>query len=272
MKNLKFFFLIIIFLYPNNIYSQIVNMESSRKEGLIGSHFQINIGLNGSSGTVDRTNYSLEGRVDINSDKWQRFGILSYKREEKDDSITSNNTFLHLRGVRKISPLLAVEGFIQLSEKPLQKIKRRELIGAGIRLSPYKSIKVGLGVFNEDEERVLSKSRETVRINSYITNSFNISELIRTVSLDLDKTVRINSYITNSFNISESASFESTLYIQPDIEDFSELRSYLVLGLRLKISERFSSIITYENTHDSSPPPLTDKSNSFYGVKFSFEY
>ncbi|MDG2413712.1 MAG: DUF481 domain-containing protein [Hyphomicrobiales bacterium] len=245
MKNLKFFFLIIIFLYPNNIYSQIVNMESSRKEGLIGSHFQINIGLNGSSGTVDRTNYSLEGRVDVNSDKWQRFGILSYKREEKDDSITSNNTFLHLRGVRKISPLLAVEGFIQLSEKPLQKIKRRELIGAGIRLSPYKSIKVGLGVFNEDEERVLSKSRETVRINSYITNSFNISE---------------------------SASFESTLYIQPDIEDFSELRSYLVLGLRLKISERFSSIITYENTHDSSPPPLTDKSNSFYGVKFSFEY
>ncbi len=245
MKNLKFFFLIIIFLYPNNIYSQIVNMESSRKEGLIGSHFQINIGLNGSSGTVDRTNYSLEGRVDVNSDKWQRFGILSYKREEKDNSITSNNTFLHLRGVRKISPLLAVEGFIQLSEKPLQKIKRRELIGAGIRLSPYKSIKVGLGVFNEDEERVLSKSRETVRINSYITNSFNISE---------------------------SASFESTLYIQPDIEDFSELRSYLVLGLRLKISERFSSIITYENTHDSSPPPLTDKSNSFYGVKFSFEY
>ena len=245
MKNLKFFFLIIIFLYPNNIYSQIVNMESSRKEGLIGSHFQINIGLNGSSGTVDRTNYSLEGRVDVNSEKWQRFGILSYKREEKDDSITSNNTFLHLRGVRKISPLLAVEGFIQLSEKPLQKIKRRELIGAGIRLSPYKSIKVGLGVFNEDEERVLSKSRETVRINSYITNSFNISE---------------------------SASFESTLYIQPDIEDFSELRSYFVLGLRLKISERFSSIITYENTHDSSPPPLTDKSNSFYGVKFSFEY
>ena len=245
MKNLKFFFLIIIFLYPNNIYSQIVNMESSRKEGLIGSHFQINIGLNGSSGTVDRTNYSLEGRVDVNSDKWQRFGILSYKREEKDNSITSNNTFLHLRGVRKISPLLAIEGFIQLSEKPLQKIKRRELIGAGIRLSPYKSIKVGLGVFNEDEERVLSKSRETVRINSYITNSFNISE---------------------------SASFESTLYIQPDIEDFSELRSYLVLGLRLKISERFSSIITYENTHDSSPPPLTDKSNSFYGVKFSFEY
>jgi hypothetical protein len=220
-------------------------MESSRKENLIGAYYQFNLGLNGSSGTVDRTNYSLEGRVDINSNKWQRFGIISYKREEKDNSINSNNTFLHLRGVRKISSLLAVEGFIQLSEKPLQKIKRRELVGLGVRLSPYKAIKLGLGVFDENEERILSVSR---------------------------KTVRINSYITNAFNISDSASFESTLYIQPDIEDFSELRSYLVLGLRLKISEHFSSIISYENTHDSSPPPSTDKSNSFYGVKFTFEY
>jgi hypothetical protein len=220
-------------------------MESSRKENLIGSHVQINIGLNGSSGTVDRTNYSLEGRFDNNSSNWQRFAIFSYKREEKDNSITSNNTFMHLRGVRKITPLVAIEGFIHLSEKPLQKIKRRELIGAGLRLSPYKSIKIGLGIFNENEERILSEARETVRINSYITNSFNISE---------------------------TASFDTTLYIQPDLEDFSELRSYLVLGLRLKISERFSSIITYENTHDSSPPPLTDKSNSFYGVKFSYEY
>ena len=245
MKNLKIIFLFVIFIYPYSVYSQIVNMESSRKENLIGSHVQINIGLNGSSGTVDRTNYSLEGRFDNNSSNWQRFAIFSYKREEKDNSITSNNTFMHLRGVRKITPLVAIEGFIQLSEKPLQKIKRRELIGAGLRLSPYKSIKIGLGIFNENEERILSEARETVRINSYITNSFNISE---------------------------TASFDTTLYIQPDLEDFSELRSYLVLGLRLKISERFSSIITYENTHDSSPPPLTDKSHSFYGVKFSYEY
>ena len=245
MKNFKIIFLFVIFIYPYSVFSQIVNMESSRKENLIGSHVQINIGLNGSSGTVDRTNYSLEGRLDINSINWQRFAIFSYKREEKDNSITSNNTFMHLRGVRKITPLVAIEGFIQLSEKPLQKIKRRELIGAGLRLSPYKSIKIGLGIFNENEERILSEARETVRINSYITNSFNISE---------------------------TASFDTTLYIQPDLDDFSELRSYLVLGLRLKISERFSSIITYENTHDSSPPPLTDKSNSFYGIKFSYEY
>ena len=244
IKNILFLFLS-LFLLNDLVFAQIVNMESARKESLSGFQFQANFGLNGSSGTVDRTNYSVETRLDYNSNKWQRFGVFSYKREEKDDSITSNNTFFHLRAVRKVNNLVSWEVFSQLSEKPLQKIKRRELFGAGVRLSPYKTLRVGLGLFDENEERILSETR---------------------------KTTRLNTYITNNFKISDTATFESTLYIQPDINDFSELRSFFVAGLRLKITEKFSSIISYENTYDSSPPPGTDQSNSFYGIKFSFEY
>ena len=247
MLNIKkiLFFCLSLFLSTDFLFAQIVNMESARKESLSGFHFQANLGLNGSSGTVDRTNYSVETRLDFNSDKWQRFGVFSYKREEKDDSITSNNTFFHLRAVRKVNSLFSWEIFTQLSEKPLQKIKRRELFGAGVRLSPFKSLRIGLGLFDENEERILSETR---------------------------KTTRLNTYITNDFKISDTATFESTLYIQPDIDDFSEVRSFFVAGLRLKITEKFSSIISYENTYDSSPPPNTDELNSFYGIKFSFEY
>ena len=247
MLNIKkiLFFCLSLFLSTDFLFAQIVNMESARKESLSGFHFQANLGLNGSSGTVDRTNYSVETRLDFNSDKWQRFIVFSYKREEKDDSITSNNTFFHLRAVRKVNSLFSWEIFTQLSEKPLQKIKRRELFGAGVRLSPFKSLRIGLGLFDENEERILSETR---------------------------KTTRLNTYITNNFKISDTATFESTLYIQPDIDDFSEVRSFFVAGLRLKITEKFSSIISYENTYDSSPPPSTDESNSFYGIKFSFEY
>ena len=244
IKNILFLFLS-LFLLNDLVFAQIVNMESARKESLSGFQFQANFGLNGSSGTVDRTNYSVETRLDYNSNKWQRFGVFSYKREEKDDSITSNNTFFHLRAVRKVNNLVSWEVFSQLSEKPLQKIKRRELFGAGVRLNPYKTLRVGLGLFDENEERILSETR---------------------------KTTRLNTYITNDFKISDTATFESTLYIQPDIDDFSEVRSFFVAGLRLKITEKFSSIISYENTYDSSPPPSTDRSNSFYGIKFSFEY
>src|SRR6056300_652992 len=130
IKNILFLFLS-LFLLNDLVFAQIVNMESARKESLSGFQFQANFGLNGSSGTVDRTNYSVETRLDYNSNKWQRFGVFSYKREEKDDSITSNNTFFHLRAVRKVNNLVSWEVFSQLSEKPLQKIKRRELFGAG---------------------------------------------------------------------------------------------------------------------------------------------
>lgn len=244
IKNIIFLCFSLFFL-GDNLFAQIVNMESARKENLSGFHFQANLGLNGSSGTVDRTNYSVETRLDYNSNKWQRFGVFSYKREEKDDSITSNNTFLHLRAVRKVNDLVSWEIFAQLSEKPLQKIKRRELFGAGLRFSPFKSLRIGLGLFDENEKRILSETR---------------------------KTTRLNTYITNDFKISDTAIFESTLYIQPDIDDLSEVRSFFVAGLRLKITEKFSSIISFENTYDSSPPPNTDESNIFYGIKFSFEY
>ena len=247
MLNIKniIFLCFSLFFSGDNLFAQIVNMESARKENLSGFHFQANLGLNGSSGTVDRTSYSVETRLDYNSNKWQRFGVFSYKREEKDDSITSNNTFLHLRAVRKVNDLVSWEIFTQLSEKPLQKIKRRELFGAGLRFSPFKSLRIGLGLFDENEKRILSETR---------------------------KTTRLNTYITNDFKISDTAIFESTLYIQPDIDDLSEVRSFFVAGLRLKITEKFSSIISFENTYDSSPPPNTDESNIFYGIKFSFEY
>mgnify|MGYP005692240887 CR=1 FL=1 len=70
--NIKIILLCLLTLIPfQYLKAQIVNMESARKESLLGSHFQLNLGLNGSSGTVDRTNYSLATRLDNNSEKWQ---------------------------------------------------------------------------------------------------------------------------------------------------------------------------------------------------------
>ena len=78
LKVKNIIFLCFSLIFSNNIlFAQIVNMESARKENLSGFHFQANLGLNGSSGTVDRTNYSVETRLDYNSDKWQRFGVFS---------------------------------------------------------------------------------------------------------------------------------------------------------------------------------------------------
>ena len=243
--NTKIITFITLIIFSVNISSQIVDIETSRKENLIGNKLSLNLGFDGSSGTVDRTNYSIGTRFDFNNENWNRFLILNYSRREKDDTINEDNTFLHLRFAKKISSFLAAEFFIQTNEKPLEKIEERNLIGLGLRFSPTQNLRLGIGIFDENEKRI---------------------------NLDERNTLRANSYLNYLVNISNNTSLNALIYFQPDIEDFSELRSLLRLGLRVKATDNFFITINYEYAHDSSPPIGTDKKNSKYGFKIGYEF
>ena len=244
-NNTKFLTFISFIIFSITLKSQIIDIETSRKEDLIGAKISLNLGFDGSSGTVDRTNYSIGTRFDFNNEVWNRFLIFNYSRREKDKRINEDNTFFHIRFARKITSLIATEFFIQTNEKPLEKIEERNLFGIGIRLSPLKNLRLGVGVFDENEKRI---------------------------DLDERNTVRINTYLNYLFNISENTSFNTLIYFQPDIEDLSEIRSLLRLGLRVKATDSFFININYEYIHDSSPPIGTDKKNSIYGFKIGYEF
>ena len=243
--NIKILTLISFIIFSTTLESQIVDIETSRKEDLIGTKLSLNIGFDGSSGTVDRTNYSIGTRFDFNNEVWNRFLIFNYSRREKDERINEDNTFLHLRFARKISSLIAAEFFIQMNEKPLEKIEERNLIGIGLRLSPIKNLRLGVGLFDENEKRI---------------------------NLDERNTVRANTYLNYLFNISNNTSINTLIYFQPDVEDFSEIRSLLRLSLKVKATDNFFININYEYVHDSSPPIGTDKKNSKYGFKIGYEF
>ena len=244
-NNTKFLTFISFIIFSITLKSQIIDIETSRKEDLIGAKISLNLGFDGSSGTVDRTNYSIGTRFDFNNEVWNRFLIFNYSRREKDERINEDNTFFHIRFARKITSLIATEFFIQTNEKPLEKIEERNLFGIGIRLRPLKNLRLGVGVFDENEKRI---------------------------DLDERNTVRINTYLNYLFNISENTSFNTLIYFQPDIEDLSEIRSLLRLGLRVKAPDSFFIYINYEYIHDSSPPIGTDKKNSIYGFKIGYEF
>ena len=242
---IKILILISFIAFSATLESQIVDIETSRKEDLVGTKISLNLGFDGSSGTVDRTNYSIGTRFDFNNEVWNRFLIFNYSRREKDERINEDNTFLHLRFARKISSLIAAEFFIQMNEKPLEKIEERNLIGIGLRLSPIKNLRLGVGLFDENEKRI---------------------------NLDERNTVRANTYLNYLFNISNNTSINTLIYFQPDVEDFSEIRSLLRLSLKVKATDNFFININYEYVHDSSPPIGTDKKNSKYGFKIGYEF
>jgi len=244
-NNTKFLTFLSFIIFSITLESQIIDIETSRKEDLIGTKISLNLGFDGSSGTVDRTNYSIGTRFDFNNEVWNRFLIFNYSRREKDERVNEDNTFFHIRFAREITSLIAAELFIQTNEKPLEKIEERNLFGIGIRLSPLKNLRLGVGVFDENEKRI---------------------------DLDERNTVRINTYLNYLFNISENTSFNTLIYFQPDIEDLSEIRSLLRLGLRVKATDSFFININYEYIHDSSPPIGTDKKNSIYGFKIGYEF
>ena len=242
---IKILALISFIVFSTALESQIVDIETSRKEDLVGTKISLNLGFDGSSGTVDRTNYSIGTRFDFNNEVWNRFLIFNYSRREKDERINEDNTFLHLRFARKISSIIAAEFFIQTNEKPLEKIEERNLIGIGLRLSPIKNLRLGVGLFDENEKRI---------------------------NLDERNTVRANTYLNYLFNISNNTSINTLIYFQPDVEDFSEIRSLLRLSLKVKATDNFFININYEYAHDSSPPIGTDKKNSKYGFKIGYEF
>ena len=243
--NIKILTLISFIIFSTTLESQIVDIETSRKEDLVGTKLSLNIGFDGSSGTVDRTNYSIGTRFDFNNEVWNRFLIFNYSRREKDERINEDNTFLHVRFARKLSSIIAAEFFIQTNEKPLEKIEERNLIGIGLRLSPIKNLRLGVGLFDENEKRI---------------------------NLDERNTVRANTYLNYLFNISNNTSINTLIYFQPDVEDFSEIRSLLRLSLKVKATDNFFININYEYVHDSSPPIGTDKKNSKYGFKIGYEF
>lgn len=242
---IKILILISFIVFSATLESQIVDIETSRKEDLVGTKISLNLGFDGSSGTVDRTNYSIGTRFDFNNEVWNRFLIFNYSRREKDERINEDNTFLHLRFARKISSIIAAEFFIQTNEKPLEKIEERNLIGIGLRLSPIKNLRLGVGLFDENEKRI---------------------------NLDERNTIRANTYLNYLFNISNNTSINTLIYFQPDVEDFSEIRSLLRLSLKVKATDNFFININYEYVHDSSPPIGTDKKNSKYGFKIGYEF
>ena len=68
--NTKILTFISFIIFSSTLTSQIVDIETSRKEDLVGTKISLNLGFDGSSGTVDRTNYSIGTRFDFNNEVW----------------------------------------------------------------------------------------------------------------------------------------------------------------------------------------------------------
>jgi putative salt-induced outer membrane protein YdiY len=240
----------------------ITNIENERpgppEEGWSG---QVELGLSGKSGNVEKEHYHGAAKV-----TWHRADLTSFAIAQRTYGETfgltdTDETFLHLRGIKQVSERMAAEVFAQWQQDEFDNLKSRTLAGGGGRLDLLSqpevvTLSLGLGAFREREELDLG--------------TYN----------DVSWAWRVNSYANYRHQINPQLRLISTLYYQPEVSDFNDYRVLFEAGVAVAVSERLSLNVTYSLTHNSTPavnlaatPPITKaETNTGYTTSLVYNF
>ena len=223
----------------------IVNIEDMRREGDIGFFTSLSLAVTASRGNKIRDSLSAQIRFDKNTDAYDSFLVLK-KDERKTNTIKwSDATMIHGRFVLKNDSIYDLEMFAQRGENPFFRYLRRDVLGAGARITVNDHARLGLGLLTEDEEDMNN---------------------LRT------KTERIASYFHDDFEVSENMDFNLTIYYQPSIDSTDDYKASLIGALDFKMNENFKVTLQYNTFYDSEPPVTAVKRDEGIATNFSYSF
>ena len=198
---------------------------------------------------TDHTNihfYTFTYRIDNNSEGVDSFLVVSQSERKYTGNIIDESNFFHGRVVFKNESKLHYELFVQRSENPFRNYRQREVAGLGFRYLINDHARLGVAYINEDEEDL---------------------NMVNT------KTDRLNIYFHDDFEVSENIYFNTTIYVQPSIDDFSDdVKSSAIFALDFEINEKVTISLQYSRFNDNAPPLNADKMDESISTKFSWNF
>lgn len=231
-----------------------INVTIIPPEGISG---EASVSINGQSGNKDEQEYSVNGLVRFkkNTDLFVLLGDYSYS--ETNDVTDEDELFLHGRWVRQdqFGESVDSELFVQYQYDDFADISGRRLAGANVRwrneeknLTSERQFIVGTGLFYESEtSEQTSVTDDTIRANIYTNLVYRH---------------------TGDFPYVASAS----TYIQPAVDDLSDLRLLGVGSINFPIRPSLSVGFDIEVKHNSIPFSDVNKTDVDYGVSLSYEF
>ena len=242
----KYLFIAVALISTLSFASAIINIEDIRKEGEVGLFQSISGSLDASRGNRDRDFYTFTYRIDNNSEAVDSFLVLSQSERKYVGSVIDESNFFHGRLVFKNKSKLHYELFAQRSENPFRNYRKREVTGLGFRYLINDHARLGMALINEDEEDL---------------------NMVNT------KTDRLNIYFHDDFEVGENIYFNTTIYIQPSIDDFSDdVKSSAIFALDFEVNERVTISLQYSRFNDNAPPLNADKMDESISTKFSWNF
>ena len=231
MKN-KYFFLVILILLSNIIYSQtIVDTESSLKKIDSTFHAFANFMGDKKTGNFDlsfiRADVTLGSRIKNNLFRL----TFSHSSTEFNGNNFDKTTNLQFRWNRILNEDHSLFLFVQTGESARSYIDERTLFGVGLRQHLYKKDKnyfdIAVGPFYEFEAYPKYTSENV---------SYNTSN---------QKTTRISFNVFSSVKLFENVTSATTLYTQWKYDEIGNVRVFGNQYIKFKINEKLSTYIRY---------------------------
>ncbi len=247
--------LLIIFLtwFTPAVWAQVVNIERQRistdTTGWFGS---ANLNFAASKTTVEILSLFAGGLVEYksksNKDLWLFISEFSLITGENQDF--SNAGFGHLRYNRKLNDVFRWEAFAQIQYNGLTKIDVRNLYGTGIRikLTSYEQAKFYLGI-------------------AYM---YEYEKNIEPIDFHYDD--RMNTYFSFTLLPEEDVTFQSTTYMQPRLDLWSDYRLTNETTLHLGITRKLNLNVSFKYNYDVFPPEGVPNSTYYFINGLALEF
>ncbi|MDP6917115.1 MAG: DUF481 domain-containing protein [SAR86 cluster bacterium] len=244
----KYFFLALaLFIFPNLLTAEaIVNVEDSRKEGQVGFFSKVSVALNGTRGNVHSNFYSVNLRLDNNSENLESFLIMQKSQRKRNQALMADSSFVHGRLIFINDSKYSTEVFIQQGKNPFRRYAQRNVLGVGTRIALSETSRLGLGVLYEDEEDLQALSTETERLAVYYHDKFNVSE-----NIDLN----------------------TTLYYQPSFNEYkNDYKASFITSFDFTVNENVKISLVYSGFYDSAPPVGAIGHDEQLSTNFSYSF
>ena len=214
-----------------------VNTERMRASDVEGFATTLGGDLLVESGNADLFEIGLSARFDYRRGKHYTFLTGQLRYGEEGEATFKNRSFGHLRYNYQMLPWLVGETFTQLQQDGFKLLQLRVLVGSGPR---FRYVDTGtIGVF---QGTTLMFERENLDAGEVIGHPADQSVM------------RWSNYLNVRITLSDETSFSTTIYVQPRLDAFDDIRVLHDASLAVAITEHLTFSTTLNLYYDSQPP------------------
>lgn len=238
LYHLFFLLIVLLFLFQGKASAQ-VNIETLRKTGLDkGFNLDIKTDVGILAGNSNARQLSGSVRPDYYKDLYHLFLIVEGARGDTDNNLYKNKGFIHGRGQRSITEIVALETFVQEEFNDFINLEERTLYGAGTRISPF--------AHSPDEKK-----------NTDFTLHLGVGlmyEIERYKDDDDTYLLRSSNYLSGKWEIHERLLFSATTYYQVDTNYAADFRIIVDGSFVVDITEKLKLTLNVNYRFDNKPP------------------